>query len=245
MKALLPILILMVTPQYLLAEETQENPFPKMKLEASAMYQDSADTSGSPFKTNHIFKDTERKTGGMVFFRGAYIHFLGDRGAEVFTDTLGTTRQNDDDNGWSMGAGLDLDLGHDLLFGNLHGEVFVEYSQISRKEVRQATSTLLGGTNTSRLTVAQLNVTIAPKVVWDFDWVRPWLIPVGLSFLVNSPPSNDGTYLDVGAHFGVGAEFPVLDSISLGVDFRYTNGFGQSDTETDYLSTGLYLGVSF
>lgn len=199
----------------------------------------------NPFKDHSFWKDTERKSGGTVFFRGAFTWFPQDRGKEVFTDTLGGTGQNDDNTGFGLGAGLDLDLGHELLFGNLLGEVFVEYARHSRKEVTQATSALLGGTNTSKVTVAELAVVIAPKVVWDFGRVRPWLIPVGVGFLVNSPPSNDTTYLDFGVHFGLGLEVTVLEPFSLGIDVRYTQGFGDSDTQTDYLSAGGYVGLSF
>jgi hypothetical protein len=68
---------------------------------------------------------------------------------------------------------------------------------------------------------------------------------VGLAFLVNSPPSNDTTYLDVGLHFAGGLDFVLIDEISLGVDVRYTYAFDQSNTGNSYLSVGGYAGINF
>ena len=101
-------------------------------------------------------------------------------------------------------------------------------------------------TNTSDVHVAELNVTVAPMLRYD-GWkvVRPFVIPIGVAFLVNSPPSNDTTYLDIGLHFAGGFDFVLIDEISLGVDVRYTYAFDQSNTNNGYLSTGAYAGVNF
>ena len=184
----------------------------------------------------------------QVFFRGGYSRLTDSRGAEVFTDTGAAAGTNDDKGGFSIAAGLDLALTDpaDLNGLVLVGEIFVEYSRYSKKEVAQATSALLGGTATSEVHVAGLNVTVAPMLRYDgWSWVRPFVIPVGLAFLVNSPPSNDTTYLDVGLHFGGGLELVLIDEISLGVDVRYTYAFDQSNTNNSYLSTGLFAGVNF
>ena len=203
------------------------------------------ESSDLDFTPAAMFKNTERKSGGSVFFRGGWAHFTGDRGGEVFTDTLGTSRLNDGRNGFSLGAGLDLDLGHDFLGGHLMGEILLEYSELSQKRVTQTTSALLGGTARSPVTVAQFSAVVAPKVRWDLGTVRPWLIPVGPAFLVNSPPSNDSTYLDIGLHFGAGVDVVVFEPFVLGLDLRYTTGFGQSGTDTDYLAAGVYLAIDF
>ena len=128
----------------------------------------------------------------------------------------------------------------------LLGEIFVEYSRFSKKVVAQTTSALLGGTATSDVHVSELNVTIAPMLRYD-GWkvVRPFFIPIGLAFLVNSPPSNDTTYLDVGLHWALGFDFALSDLISLGVDVRYTYAFDQTNTNNSYLSTGGYAAVNF
>jgi hypothetical protein len=184
----------------------------------------------------------------QVFFRGAYSLLTKDRGGEVFTDTGGAGALNDDKGGFSIAAGLNLALTDpaDMRGLVLLGEVFVEYSRFSKKDVVQATSALLGAPTTSDVHVTELNVTIAPMLRYD-GWkvVRPFFIPVGLAFLVNSPPSNDTTYLDVGLHFAGGLDFVLIDEISLGVDVRYTYAFDQSNTGNSYLSVGGYAGINF
>jgi hypothetical protein len=187
----------------------------------------------------------------QVFFRGAYSRLSKNRGTEVFTDTgngLGAGPANDDQGGFSIAAGLNLALTDpaDMKGLVLLGEIFVEYSRFSKKTVLQTTSALLGGTDTSDVHVTELNVTIAPMLRYD-GWkvVRPFFIPIGLAFLVNSPPSNDTTYLDVGLHFAGGFDFALIDEISLGVDVRYTYAFDQSNTNNSYLSTGVYASVNF
>jgi len=184
----------------------------------------------------------------QVFFRGAYTRLTNDRGGEVFTDTAGANGLNNDKGGFSIAAGLNLALTDpaDMKGLVLLGEIFVEYSRFSKKVVAQATSALLGGTATSDVHVTELNVTIAPMLRYD-GWkvVRPFFIPIGLAFLVNSPPSNDTTYLDVGLHFAGGLDFVLIDEISLGVDVRYTYAFDQSNTGNSYLSVGGYAGINF
>lgn len=188
---------------------------------------------------------------GMVFFRGAWSHMLGNRGNEVFTDVidgLGTgTGENDSNNGWAVGAGLDTDLDLELLYGKAVGEIYVEYSEFSRNEVLQTTSALLGGTDMSKVTVSQLSVIVAPKLQWDdvAPLLRLWVIPAGLAFLVSSPPSDDSAVLDVGLHFGAGLDYVVAGPISIGADVRYTLGFERHDTESSYLSAGVYTGINF
>jgi len=185
----------------------------------------------------------------QVFFRGAYSRLSNNRGTEVFTDTAaGSGTANDDQGGFSIAAGLNLALTDpaDMKGLVLVGEIFVEYSRFSKKDVLQTTSALLGGTDTSDVHVTELNVTVAPMLRYD-GWkvVRPFVIPIGLAFLVNSPPSNDTTYLDIGLHFGGGLDFVLIDAISLGVDVRYTYAFDQSNTNNSYLSTGGYAAINF
>ncbi len=120
-------------------------------------------------------------------------------------------------------AGLNLALTDpaDMRGLVLLGEIFVEYSRFSKKVVLQTTSALLGAhPHTSDVHVTELNVTIAPMFRYD-GWkvVRPFFIPVGVAFLVNSPPSNDTTYLDIGLHFAGGFDFVLMDEISCGRRF--------------------------
>src|SRR5882672_352812 len=127
--------------------------------------------------------------GGQVFFRGGVSMLVGgNRGGEVFTDVNGATGlRNDDTTGIGMGFGLDLPLLKDPWFGNLLlAEIVVDYARFSRKLVVQATSALLGGSNTSNVAVSQIAIIAAPKYRLDLGPVRPWLVPIGLEFIINS-----------------------------------------------------------
>lgn len=188
--------------------------------------------------------------GNQLFFRGAYSALVTSRANEVFTDTLGTTTLNSSKGGWSMAAGLDLSaMKIEKLGGaNLMGEIFMEYSKFSGHYVTQTTSALLGGTTQSDVAVSEMNVTVAPKARFDGlgnGRFRPFVIPIGMSFLVNSPPSNDSTYLDVGLHFGGGLDVLVVERISVGADVRYTYGFQETNTNVSYWSTGAYVALNF
>jgi hypothetical protein len=186
------------------------------------------------------------ETGGQVFFRGGGAFLASSRGGEVFTDTLGTTTQNNDRKGYDIGAGLDVALMPDPWLNNtLLGEVMVDYARFSGKRVTQATSALLGAPEQTRVTVSEMAVVIAPKYRLEFGNLRPWIIPIGLAFLVNSPPSNNTTYLDFGPHFAAGIEYRLLSAVSIGADFRYNLGVGQPSTETRYGTVGGYVGINF
>lgn len=181
----------------------------------------------------------------QVFFRFAYARLNDSRGGEVFADAGGASTLNDNEGGGSIGAGLDLSL-MQVGENTVLGEIFLNYSRFSDKRVTTATSALLGSPASAKVSVSELNVTVAPKLRIDsLGPIRPWVIPVGLAFLVNSPPSNNSSYLDVGLHFGLGAEYVLMDQIAIGADFRYTHGLEHSDTHTRYFSTGGYLGINF
>lgn len=196
--------------------------------------------------------------GGQVFYRFGSASLRDDRGGEVFTDTLGLGGKNNDKGSYAIGAGLDIPLSP-LLGNTLLGEVMVEYAKFSDKEVLQPSSVIVNdllvcgpsgpgpcpsGGN-SKVVVSSLAVVVAPKYRFEMGSLRPWIIPVGLAFLVNSPPSNDTTYLDFGPHFGAGIEYRLIDLLSIGVDYRLTLGSGQSRTKNDYSTFGGYVGINF
>ncbi len=185
--------------------------------------------------------------GGQVFYRYSIPNLSDNRGGEVFTDTLGAAGLNSDDGEWAVAAGLDLPLATGLGPGTLLGEIMVEYARFAAKRVRQTTSALLGGTDNSNVTVSELMVLVAPKYRLEYmdGKLRPWIIPAGLAFLVNSPPSDDTTYLDIGYHMGVGVEYRLTELLSTGVDYRYTIASGEPDIKTSYSTLGLYLGINF
>lgn len=189
----------------------------------------------------------------QIFFRGAYSAMTASRGTEIFTDTLGTTVTNSSKGGFSIAAGLDLSTMRmeDMGGANLMGEVFAEFSRFSSNVVTNPASRLVGTpvpASQRQVNVTELNVTIAPKARFDGlgnGRIRPYIVPIGLAFLVNSPPSNTTSYLDIGLHFGGGVDVLVVDRISVGADIRYTHGFDQSNTNTKYWSTGIYAALNF
>ena len=185
--------------------------------------------------------------GGQVFFRYASPDLKDSRGNQVFTDTLGAAGLNSDDGQWAISAGLDLPITTEVGPGTLLGQVMVEYAKFSDKRVRQTTSALLGGTANSKVAVSELMVLIAPKYRFEAmgGKLRPWIIPVGLAFLVNSPPSDDSNYLDIGYHIGAGVEYRLSKLLSVGVDYRRTVAKGEPDIKASYSSLGAYLGFNF
>lgn len=184
---------------------------------------------------------------GQVFYRYGISKLSEDRGGQIFTDTGAAAGKNDDDQGTSLSAGLDLKLMDCPLSNNsLLGEIYVDYNKFSDKRVANAIGQVAGvEPKVNEVTVSQLAVVIAPKYRFELGKFRPWIIPAGLAFLVNSPPSNTTNYLDVGYHAGVGAEYMVLKELSLGADVRYTAGAGDPQLKVKYTSYGAYLGINF
>ncbi|MBI5644064.1 MAG: outer membrane beta-barrel protein [Deltaproteobacteria bacterium] len=188
------------------------------------------------------------ESGGQVFFRYGLSSLKNDRGTQVFTDTNGAAGKNDDKSGWNISAGLDTALIRKLGPGDIIGEIMLDYSKFSQKQVRQTTSALLGGTNNTEVTVSEFIAVVAPKYRLDGiagGKLRPWIIPVGLAFMVNSPPSNDTTYLDIGYHAGIGVEYMVMDALSIGVDYRVTIASGEPNFKATYSNASLYVGINF
>jgi len=205
-----------------------------------------AQTDSPEVKTEEKSKQATAYSN-QVFFRGAFSHLMNSRAGEVFTDT--GTGGNNGKNGYSLAAGIDLALTKQAqVFDHLTllGQVFMEYARHSRKNVLQTSSALLAGTNQSPVEVSEMNVTIAPKIRLDsLGRIRPFIIPLGMTWLVNSPPSNDATYLDFGLPFAAGVDVVVIEQLSLGVDFRYTYALNHSNTENSYYTLGGYAAVNF
>lgn len=187
------------------------------------------------------------ETGGQVFFRYGLSSLKNDRGNQVFTDTNGAAGRNDDKTGWNVSAGLDTALIRKLGPGDIIGEIMLDYSRFSQKQVRQTTSALLGGTNNSEVSVSEFIAVVAPKYRLSLadGKVRPWIIPLGLAFMVNSPPSNDTTYLDIGYHAGIGIEYMVMDILSIGIDYRITLASGDTNFKSTYSTASAYVGINF
>ncbi len=219
------------------------------------LYQGAALLLLCSFVTSPLVAGEKKEKGKFqkshkVFFRGAFSSLTSSRGNEVFTDTAGASGTfNNKKGGFSVMGGVDLGMTDpELILGvaSLQGEISVEYSRFSDQWVRQTTSALLGGSNNSRVNITELNVGVGPKIRFDtLGRFKPYFMPIGLAFLVVSPPSNDSTYLNLGLNFGAGVDFMLLPWLSVGLDGRYTHGFEMVHTPSSYYSLGGGIGIHF
>lgn len=194
---------------------------------------------------------------GQVFYRYGGNSLTNSRGGEIFTDIAGAdaTKKNDGDSGKTIGAGLNLKMMECPLFpeNSLLGEIYVDYSKFSDKQTPNAIRAVAAHTTTGtttitneKITVSELAVVVAPKYRFGgMGKFRPWIVPIGLAFLVNSPPSNTTSYLDIGYHLGAGAEYLLHERLSLGADVRHTAGSGDPSLKMKYTSYAGYIGINF
>ena len=211
----------------------------------------------------------QAEEGNQVFFRGGAVFGTSDRAGEVFTDVfngLGAgPAQTDSDSGYYVGAGVELQMTKDvwgLLSGTeVLGEIGIEYRRFNSNSVLEAVPTTAqtavnAATNPAgtegvvpvinEVAITMLTVSVAPKIKFlEGNRFRPWIIPVGLDFNAISPPSNSTTVLDIGAQFGVGAEYRVWKAFNIGVDGRYHTTSGQTGVTADYGTIGAYVGIVF
>jgi opacity protein-like surface antigen len=204
----------------------------------------------------------EEKTyerGNMVVFRGGYLHLDSNRANELFTDVRGAGGLNDSNNGWYIGAWLDMLLTKDawemMNDTAVSGEIGIQFNRISSQVVLN-TNNLgitpagnLGVTNGTpslqQLTMA--TISIAPKIRFmQSSRLSPWIIPAGLDLHVFSPPSNGTQYLDVGVQFGAGVDYAVWKAFKVGLDARYHLAANMTNSNTNnYMQVGPYVGISF
>ena len=76
---------------------------------------------------------------------------------------------------------------------------------------------------------------------------RPWILPIGFSMDVISPPSESITVLQPGMVFGAGADYNLWKNIYVGVDARYHHalGNGVDRVNVNGFTAGGYLGLGF
>lgn len=172
--------------------------------------------------------------GGQVSFRGGYTH-LDSRNSELFTG------HRTGENGWMVGGALDVALMKEPWFNNsLLGQISMDFSGINGR-----TNRTLGGTGEGRQSLYK--IAVSPKYRIDtLGNLRPWVIPIGLTFLVNSPPSESVAYLTVGGTTGAGVEYLLAKRFSLGLALSY-NFYSESRNRinTNHLSVGPYVGINY
>lgn len=76
--------------------------------------------------------------------------------------------------------------------------------------------------------------------------IRPWVIPVGLAFQVNSPSSDAVTYLTVGGTSGAGIEYVILNRLTFGLALS-SNYFNRNRNQinVNQFSVGPYIGINY
>jgi hypothetical protein len=250
---------------------------------AVAAVAEKANAQDAALEARLIEDEKHEKTHhDLLFFRGGYASMTHPRNDELLTGNttlnglLGTGDHNQG-NGWYIGAGFDHRL-TDNLWGltdmaALDGEVMFQYLNFG-----QSTNTLvsvypapaaniltataanpLGKPLAGRITnqITQFTLTASPKIKFNnLGDFRPWIIPVGLSINVISPPSSGVTVLNPGLMLGVGGEYRLWESLWAGIDFRYNftggdlayasvGGVKLKGTSTDGLTAGGYLGFGF
>jgi hypothetical protein len=172
--------------------------------------------------------------GGQVSFRGGYTHLDRPAVSGAFTGPMS------EKGGYMVGAALDVPLMKDPWLGNsLLGQISMDFSGMAGRTQFAITG--------ERGKQSLFKIAVSPKYRLDnFGEIRPWIIPIGLSFLVNSPPSNSAGYLTVGGTTGAGAEYVLLNRFALGVAFSY-NFFSEDRNRiaTNHFSAGPYLGINF
>ncbi len=193
----------------------------------------------------HLAETSSREDSqdNMIFFRGGFSSMEHPRNNELLmdNDTLGSTADAKNGDGWYVGAGFEHGLSKDLFgltdMASLDGEVMFEYKNYgsSHNALVDAAGTTLaslsgvggtqgvgGGVTKIENQLTQFTVTAAPKIklnnLGDF---RPWIIPFGLGIHVISPPSSGVTVLNPGLMLGAGGEYNIWKNLYAGLDFRY------------------------
>ncbi|NJD68943.1 MAG: hypothetical protein C3F12_00580 [Candidatus Methylomirabilota bacterium] len=193
-------------------------------------------------------------SGGQVFFKGGFVRMDHPR-----TNSLLTTQSDSNDkDGWQVGGGVDLPI-MTIFNSTLLGEIYVEYIQ-TQKTAGDSDATVEGPTAPNKKLAEKrgleniLTVGIAPKIRFDnlgsysplLAPYRPWIIPVGLTFNVNTPVNKAITNISVGGVSGFGIERLFWNNrVSLGVDFRYYWGPDIPDENLRHFTTGGYVGLNF
>jgi len=214
----------------------------------------------------------------MLYFRGGYAGNDQALAATTNTVSDGNTTLQlasttpGHTDGWNFGAGVDFSLNDDL-FGlmdktELLGELDLNYVDLGTftsgltptigavgltgvqvdATGAQAGSDLgvLAGTQASQ---SMLRISASPKIKFLKDSkIRPWIIPVGFTFNIISPPSqaNAITHLKPGMNFGTGVDWNIWKSLYLGADVRYFLATTQLDgTNVNGLTAGGTLGFGF
>lgn len=175
-----------------------------------------------------------KKWGGQFFFSAGGAFLPGGNG--LFIDNQGSRQSSH--SGFSLAFGADLPIVKDPLFGNTWlGELALNFGQF---------------TDSNNWTVNELALIGAPKYRIELGKLRPWIIPVGMEFLVGRGESlvgsrpYGGSDLNMGIPFGAGLDYMLTHSVSIGLDWRYNLNLSPSAINFgSFMTYGAYLGFNF
>ena len=180
----------------------------------------------------------------MLYFRGGYT--MNDE-SMVATTQQGTSTTDGHSSGWNFGAGMDMSMSDDM-FGMLNKTELLGELDLNYVDLGTFTSSVLG-TGYTTATQSMLRISASPKVKFmKGSKFRPWIIPVGFTFNIISPPSqvNAITELKPGMNFGTGMDYNIWKSLYVGADVRYYLATSSLDgTNVNGLTAGGQLGFGF
>ena len=212
---------------------------------------------------------------GQVYMRGHYARQMSDRSEDFFTGAIPALGLEgiEDRDGYGIATGVNIMVApKDPWLGQeVWGEVGLEYSRFGDSD-RGTNATraieLLHGLNPgsvankssdqSEISVSIFNVHIGPKLrfnfgdpepdkLWTWKRLHPYMV-MAMMFGVISPPSDDVTYIDIGALLVGGFDYvlpPLGGLFSIGMDYRH-HFFGNATGEDiDYGSAGVFFTVNF
>ena len=196
-------------------------------------------------------KPVEKKSkDNMLYFRGGYSG--NDQSMAATTNTINgvqtTNTTAGGTGGWNFGAGMDMSLSDDM-FGMVNKTELLGELDLNYVDLGTFTSSVTGGASVTTATQSMLRISASPKVKFmKGSKFRPWVIPVGFTLNVISPPSqaNAITELKPAMNFGGGMDYNIWKSLYIGADVRYFLATSTLDgTNVNGLTAGGQLGFGF
>ncbi len=221
-----------------------------------------------------IMKEASAQKLGQMYMRGSYARADESRSDDILAgnvDALGLEGISDKDGyGISTGVGIRA-VPKDPWFGQeIWGVVGLEYNRFGDGDRGANLPAVLenrfglpskalskdSGLN-EEISTAIFNVQIGPRIrfvfgepsdkLFDLKRLHPF-IGTSMMFGVISPPSDDVTYIDIGAMVTAGFDYvlpPLGGLFSIGADYRHHFFGGATGTNMDYGSAGIAISVNF
>ena len=198
-------------------------------------------------------KPAEKKSkDNMLYFRGGYSgndqSMVATTNTQLGSTSPGTSQTAGGTGGWNFGAGMDMSLSDDM-FGMVNKTELLGELDLNYVDLGTFTSSIINAGTSTTATQSMLRISASPKVKFmKGSKFRPWVIPVGFTLNVISPPSqvNAITELKPAMNFGGGMDYNIWKSLYIGADVRYFLATSQLDgTNVNGLTAGGQLGFGF